>query len=111
VDSGYGTLKEAFDEFDQHKTKKLSKKDLLDSIRIFGIKVDREIIDYFFNLADITKDGYIQYEEFYRVFLDNVAELQEHVNGIQIKLDWKMELMKQIQNTMNEVGTTLSNLF
>ena len=59
------------------------------------------MLDYFFNMADSSKDGNIDYSEFYRVFYNNIPALQESYQGQNLELDWKMRFMKNLNDKLS----------
>ena len=102
-------LKEAFDQFDITNTGKITMSDMNEVLRACNVQVDPKTVIYFFELADTTKDGKISYKEFYKVF-ERTCDLNENRSN-QMELNWKMKLMKQINDTLNEMGQPLKELF
>ena len=62
------SLENAFEAFDRNGDNMISKKDMIDTFNSMGRTVDHESIDYIFKMADVSGDGLINYEEFYRLF-------------------------------------------
>lgn len=62
------TLEQAFEAFDRNGDNMISKKDMMDTFLSMGRTVEKESIDYIFNVADASGDGLINFEEFYRLF-------------------------------------------
>jgi Ca2+-binding EF-hand superfamily protein len=48
---------------------------LQDAVKMYRIPVTKDVLDYFFNLADTSKDGNIDYHEFYAVFHAHIPSL------------------------------------
>ena len=115
TDNGFSDLKEAFEKFCQSHSDafdkyditknqnkgKLTLKNLQEAVKIYGIPVTKDVLRYFFNLADTSKDGNIDYHEFYAVFHTHVPALSEKIHGEVMELDWKMRFMKNLNDTLN----------
>ena len=62
------TLEQAFEAFDRNGDNMISKKDMVDTFVSMERNVEKESVDYIFRIADVSGDGLINFQEFYRLF-------------------------------------------
>lgn len=88
------TLREVYEAFDKNGDNQVTKEEMAQTFRQLSMNVDKAQIDYMFQVADISGDGEISFDEFKRLFENIVREqIREANQGQSQQLDWKKQVM------------------
>ena len=106
------SLRTAFDAFDPNGDNIISKEDMKEVLDEMKINYNKEAVDYIFKVADTSGDNQINYDEFSALFEGIVkSQMQEENRLVVGELDWKMQVMIQMDAAVKEQNLTLLDAF
>lgn len=105
-------LRNLFEALDRDGSNNITKDELAGGLSDIGIQVPQSTIDYVFNLADLSRDGQINFDEFRSMFENVLTDnIRQEISGGDTDLDPKKDIMLQIDHVIREMGYSLLDIY
>ncbi|KRX05015.1 hypothetical protein PPERSA_06649 [Pseudocohnilembus persalinus] len=105
-------LRGLFSAIDRNFDNSITKQELQEGFQDLNIQVDEKILGSIFEMADISRDGTISYDEFRSLFENVISDqIRQDIIATDQELDIRKQIILQIDESIRDMGYSLIDIY